>query len=319
MNPLKDSLICQICFLIYDKPVKLPCSKSICKSHLYHSNGTLNSNFECNFCALNHPIPPKGFRPNFNIQHQIDAQRHLTEDEFNIKQNSEKSIKSLETVCNQTYERTYDCITERYTNIKRDIDLHKNQLKLKIDEIAEKLLNKVNHHELMCKLELAKSKTICFEKYMLELELCFRRSQVEIEEIKRIENKLKKIVASYEANVAQLIESKLEWYVFEPAIIDDDCKLFGKLIHNFKLVIAKRDGTLWLQDLRETSSNSVMLSDEHSGSIRCMSRSLDQRKLLVGHSNGTIRVWDTKNWKIINSIKSLKNAEETIEQTLVIK
>ena len=42
---LRSSLICHFCCLIYENPVKLPCKKSICKSHLLDSNGNFQTSF----------------------------------------------------------------------------------------------------------------------------------------------------------------------------------------------------------------------------------------------------------------------------------
>ena len=318
MNQLKDSLTCQICNLVYDKPVKLPCSKTICKSHLYDSNGILNSTFECKFCPLRrHQIPPKGFQTNFNIQHQIAANFYLTEYEQTIKKNSEIFFQTLKSTSDQTFSSTYDRITDHCNNLKRQIVLHKKQLKVTIDKAAEKLLEKINHHELLCKLELSKQETVSLDKYKHELESCFRGSRVQIEEIQKIEDKVKKLVALREENIA----SQFEYFVFEPALIDDNCKLFGKLIEKVKLVIGKIDGSLWLQDLSETNSNSVMLINKNFSDLRCMIFSLDRQKLITGDWNNTIFVWDFKNEKTVQLLRTLQTEEEITGRTrnLVIK
>ena len=210
-----------------------------------------------------------------------------------IKKNSENFFQTLKSTYDQTFSCTYDRITDRCNSLKLQIDLHKKQLKVTINKAAEKLLEKINHHELLCKLELSKQETVSLDKYKVELESCFRGSRVRIEEIQHIEDKVKKIVSLSEVNIA----SQLEYLVFEPAFINDNCKLFGKLIEKFKLVIGKIDGSLWLQDLSETNSNSVMLVNKNFRDLRCTIFSLDRQKLITGDWNNTICVWDFKNEK----------------------
>ena len=61
MNSLK-LLECDYCKLILEKPVTLPCGKTLCQHHLEDTN---ENKYSCTFClGEEHQIPKNGFKLN---------------------------------------------------------------------------------------------------------------------------------------------------------------------------------------------------------------------------------------------------------------
>ena len=64
----------EVCNLIYDTPVRLPCNRYMCESHVCDSNGTLKDKFTCFFCKSVHQVNAKGFGQNLHLKKQMTKQ-----------------------------------------------------------------------------------------------------------------------------------------------------------------------------------------------------------------------------------------------------
>ena len=88
---------CQVCAQVYQRPIKLPCNKTICYSHLCDLNGNIKTSFYCVFCEITHEIHPNRVYPNFYIQHQINKlEKKLVK--FNEETSNEIAVVTVESL-----------------------------------------------------------------------------------------------------------------------------------------------------------------------------------------------------------------------------
>ena len=91
------TITCKICKFIYEKPILLPCNKTICEAHLQDLAGNMKKSYRCLFCRKLHDIPEHGFEINKPIENIIKSNSHLKEDEKLIKlQLKLKKIKGIQ-------------------------------------------------------------------------------------------------------------------------------------------------------------------------------------------------------------------------------
>ena len=138
MDQSNHLLTCKVCDLIYEKPVRLPCDKNICRSHVCGLDGNFIKNYECYFCKISHVVPPKGFYPNFYLKHQVDS--------FEMKQNLSKSLTDLEDTLNDI-ENLEKMLKEYFSELRKKIAFQKEFLVKKSKNLSENLSGRVEQLE----------------------------------------------------------------------------------------------------------------------------------------------------------------------------
>ncbi len=137
---------CQVCAQIYQRPIKLPCNKTICYSHLCDLNGEIKTSFYCVFCENTHEIHPNRVYPNFYIQHQINKLE---------KQRPKIDIASLIGTAEES-------ISEHFGQILNEILIHRETLREVVDKLCDKILEKAKAIESKFKSDLTQSKETFF-------------------------------------------------------------------------------------------------------------------------------------------------------------
>ncbi len=200
----RSLLTCMICDLIYKNPVKLPCTKTICKSHLLNSNGFFLKEFSCTFCTCNHQVPVRGFHPNFFVQKQLEQNIHLSQNEINLKINLENLIERLEKV----YIKIDDAakiINEHLNTIRTEFiqqNFSKSNAILEITKNFEQnLIEKLNRIKSFQKLNINNVK--------FEMDLRFRRVKINIVKLKQLSFDMDKEVKFLEEKLENLIQVEL--------------------------------------------------------------------------------------------------------------
>ena len=90
-HSLKDLLKCKICNQTYNKPIILPCSRSICSSHV--NNETSNKIFKCDLCNNCHLIPSNGFLYNYDLNQLICVGDQYVTIESRLSDKNKQAIK----------------------------------------------------------------------------------------------------------------------------------------------------------------------------------------------------------------------------------
>jgi hypothetical protein len=135
---IKEELACKHCNKIYTNPIFLFfCGESICNQHIIINS---SNKFTCPFC--NEENADGHFKANKLIEELISRKLH----QFKINQNNERvfsslktEIQNLETILKDPENYIYEEINE----LKRQVDLDRENLKYQIDTLAGGLIQQL--------------------------------------------------------------------------------------------------------------------------------------------------------------------------------
>ena len=146
MDKISKALKCAECREILRSPVILPCGLSVCKHHT-----EAKSSFYCMSCADEHSSP-RGFPSNKALEEMIAAEIQ----ELDLGKEHKLALDlcaQLDTTIEKlasAYENPELYIHEKMSSLKNKVDLKRELLKLRIDEIADKMIEKVVKYEDEC-------------------------------------------------------------------------------------------------------------------------------------------------------------------------
>jgi hypothetical protein len=139
IDQVKNLFDCKQCDQLLVDPVTLLCGYSVCKRHLdvlLESYPKDSNTFPCKLCDDEHYIPKKGFAINKTIQNALDIKLNTLKlnpvyEECKSEINDAKiSIQKIEIL-----EKDPDnYIFEYFEEFKRQVDIRREELKLKLDE-----------------------------------------------------------------------------------------------------------------------------------------------------------------------------------------
>ena len=146
---LKSELTCNICKLVLNNPVMLPCSSLICGEHM--RNGTIKENsIRCLACGKDFDVSRSGFTSNELATNILAKELHLSEEEKRIKHEIKELIKQMEHLqADVIHKQSIMKVTsyDHFAEICRQIDTQREELKAQIDQIALKLIAQVKERE----------------------------------------------------------------------------------------------------------------------------------------------------------------------------
>lgn len=282
----------EICKKYLQVPIRLPCQKTICKEHI---DDHIKYGFDyiyCQFCNKEHSIPENGFPINKDLECILNANMHLNTNHKKAIEKLKKLEKTKETY-NFMAEKPHEFIDNYFSEVKNNIELQKDKLKLKIDLITREMICQVENIEMECKNNI-KAKTfdtvintnldIQINNWKHELRKPKLNSrllanlQVELDSIeKETKSKLKKL--------RNLLLSSNE-ILFEPGqILTND--LFGKLEFNNKTYLGK------------------LIS--HTDIVRCIELDEKGQRIFSGSDDKTIKIWNSSNFKLLETLKGHRN------------
>ena len=254
---LRSSLTCHYCCLIYENPVKLPCNKSICKSHLLDSNGTFLKEFECHNCQTNHFLPMRGLHSNFYILKIIKENAHLSETELEIKIKLENSFEKLVKIYKEINKE------KDLVKLQNNLSIQFRQIKINVDHLQQQ-----------------------FEEIENELKGLNEKSR----------NQSIKIITSYnDGSIAMRdIQSPTQFDFFNGKHDEGRiCLLITS--DNQKLISGGSDGCIKMWDLKTgllLKSIFNFTEIRQSWKIKCMINSLQSNEILIGSTLSEIRTLD---------------------------
>jgi hypothetical protein len=230
MHRLKSTLTCSYCYKIFKDPLELPCSHHLCKEHLAEKSGVKQNRIKCGECKQDFDVNNNDFKTNSLIKKQLDDHVYLSDDELSMKEQIEDSIRQFFKIYEQfaLNKTTLDLdVHNHLQEIRRNIDLHREKLMEKIDDIYMEMIEKTKSFEatylksLKDKLEasLKSFETKFLEQSLKETDESFRNPNLLIESIREMQRQQEKVIAELKLKLdeqSQVKDNLIQMNEFKP-------------------------------------------------------------------------------------------------------
>ena len=296
---VRSELICNICRLFLHDPVSLPCFCIVCNEHL-HDGTAKDGSIECNSCHKSFQISEHDFRTNKMAKNLLESQLHLTTEEkwlrASIREMFAKLEDSFKSFSSKKVELEMSSF-DHFADIRRHIDIQREEIKNKIDEIALKMIDRIrekeNEYALRLKeIQLAKSKTDV-EKTMQTLGRAMRNPDFTTEHMTQLSSSYQIETSEFVAKFAVLnsLYDKIMECGFVP-MKNFKASSFGILNEgDQKLISCSKDKCIQIWDLE--SNECLNKLEGHAKEVLCLER-LDENRFVSGSADKTIKVWDAR-------------------------
>lgn len=215
MDKVLKTIKCAECKNTLETPLILPCQHSICKKHVTEKNS--RDELKCPKCGIEHEIPANGFIVNEPLCEIIEAK--VGSIDFGcVHKEAVDSCDKLDRIIQDSdilLTNSSDYIYDEISKLKNQVHLKRDQLKLKIDEITEDLLKKLNDYQIQCnsslKTGICLNKRIKFESNKNGFRTYLSLWKRELNEIKVDENKWRQISQASNNAINKLVDSILSF------------------------------------------------------------------------------------------------------------
>ena len=157
---LKNIFSCNYCNCILKSPVFLPCSEKFCESHVAEiksrSQNVNSQVINCYSCKKDHSIPAEGFPKDLKMAKLIENRFH----QMDLGKEHKKAIdscKEMEKMIDKLENLTKDpknFLNGYFDKIINEIDLLREESKLKIDQWHENCFKKIQTYKMNCSAKL---------------------------------------------------------------------------------------------------------------------------------------------------------------------
>ena len=164
---LKSEFICNICKEILENPILLPCGCAICAEHLKAETVNIET-INCLTCNQNFDIPTNRFPVIKIIKSLLEKELYLSDEERVLKRSVQESINLSEKLQDELNSKQANIGIINFTHfseLRRQIDIHREAFKMQIDEIALKMIDQTKKKE-----EIYASKIM--EKSNVDIQIC---------------------------------------------------------------------------------------------------------------------------------------------------
>ena len=275
MNQLKSMLTCSTCSHIFKDPIELPCTHSICREHLIEDSVRKSNKIRCAECNEEYKVKDNEFKSSHLVKRLLDNKCYLSEEEKSLKQKIEESIRNVHEMCDELEMNKISLDSDSHNlfqEIRRQIDLHREKLIEKIDNIYMGMINRTKAVESsfmksLNDLTFVKSfkQPQLVEGDLEELETTFRNPNLLLETLNEMQLKQEQILENIKLKVNEINKQKSNldtFYSFKPNVS----------------FVEESFGSLYLNDL----INSQILTDEQSSKlIKLCEFSLDDKFCLL--------------------------------------
>ena len=234
---IKEKLTCKYCYQIYQEPITLVCcGESLCKHHINELLAIGGTNtFLCPFC--NEKNVNQNFPVSKTIKDLLDVEVHKfdLDPKYKIILNNLKiEIANLEAILKDPEYIIYEQINE----LKMQVDLNRESLKIKIDELADDLIKQLESYEKEFKTEckskvdmkhyisLVEASKQQFNEYEKYLNLLSSKTEERDKQSKETEIKINNLQSKIKKLNGELFLNKS--IIYKPMEINKS-ELFGKL------------------------------------------------------------------------------------------
>ena len=292
----KDDVICNICKKFLNDPISLPCGCWICNEHVLTKN---NNTIKCLYCNEEFS-KSKRFKPNETAKKIINSDSHLTEEQKSSKPSAKVMLEYFETLLEGfklSQEHFEINISKQFDEIRFKIDLQREELKKKIDEIALGMIDQTKEREKTLLKDLNRANSNILNTGLDEegrrLLEEFRNPNMIVANLKASIEKHELTIKKLEKNIEHfnLQVDQTKAFYFTPNLSNAK-QIFGALNLSVvvrKLISGSDDKTIKIWDL-ETFKCSMTLNG-HSGEIRCLEK-LSNKRFLSTSEDRSIKLWN---------------------------
>ena len=313
---LKAELTCTICKLVLSStPISLPCLHALCSEHL--QDGTVkDSSIRCLECEREFDVPDNGFPINKMASILLAKDLHLSDEEKRLKHAVETLIQQLERVQSDFKQKLSDLegfSIDHYSEVRRQIDVQREEFKKKIDEIALKMIEQVKEKEKFYISAIKQSSlavtpvNIAESRRIMENE--FRNPNLVIEEVQRLQNEHEQKINEFRTRLVQLnpLGIEINSLKFKPSKEAS----FGMLTayQTNELIACAEYKTIKISNL--DSDECLATLEGHSTNIYCLT-SIDENRFASGSGDKTIIIWDAKNFVCLKTLTGHPNGVDSL-------
>jgi hypothetical protein len=148
---LKLDFECSCCNKILKNPIQLPClCDTICAEHLKDSNVLKEKSIKCNRCQEVFPLNESEFKSNRIVQNLLAKEIYLSGGEKKLKKSLETRLKLFYNLAEQLEQDENVAQMESHNHfqeIRRKLDLQREELKEKIDKIYFEMIDETKEKE----------------------------------------------------------------------------------------------------------------------------------------------------------------------------
>jgi hypothetical protein len=212
MFKLKSICACSFCSKIVKDPIDLPCWDSICREHLTDRDVVKKDKIKCNECNQEYQVKGNHFESNETLKKLIESEPFLNREKQSLKNELEMSIRNLfqfydELIQNRT-KLDLD-VYNHFQEMRFQIDEQREELKVKIDEIALEMIEQTKKYEVMYLKNLKENFSSFYETKSLEIELNemevrFRNPNLLIESIREMQQKIEESLNEIQSKLNQI-------------------------------------------------------------------------------------------------------------------
>jgi hypothetical protein len=192
MTSVKQDFACSICSKIYKNPFILPCDDILCEEHLKEAGVRKTNSIRCKTCQIEFAVKDNQIiRPSKAMQKLIENERYLSEEEKSLKRQLEQALRDFLNLNEQLQDAKnsfdLDC-HNHFQEIRRKIDVQREELKDQIDKIALAMIELTKEMEQKHLTNSNKFKVEVFDldKDKKILDETFRDVNLSIESIKEL-------------------------------------------------------------------------------------------------------------------------------------
>ena len=209
-NKNKARLVCKQCTKILVNPIHLPCICTICHSHLVEASFKKDS-IKCEACGTEFNAEDVTPKENVLAKLLLVANEHLSSEEKAMKTNMHDLINQYEELFGQFRSELSNvemASFQKFSEIRRKIDLQRETIKSKVDQVALDLIDQANkaeksYTEHWKRLKLAdEMRDFKQERTVLDEE--FRNVNLAVQRVQELKVKHERQVKEIQANIADL-------------------------------------------------------------------------------------------------------------------
>jgi WD40 repeat protein len=344
---VKNLLICKYenCNKYFKDPVMLSCGKSVCKIHiedLLRNDNIEKKTFKCKMCKGQHLVEEEAFILNNDLKDFLEEGDHLPEKQKNIKElydEFEETLNKLQKILKDPANYLHEYISD----IKREVDLQREVLKSKIDEIALDIISKIDELNEESKVDIKEIENIDLSKFntglvefkdysrMLYIEEnrleknCKELSDLSKESKKILDDLEKKLLkgktCKFERNGKKIFNSDFGTFTYEEEIKlealmtlkgHDESVAYIEYLDNNELASCSNDKTVKIWDLESGECLSTLEGHSLEVNILCV---LSDNRLASGSDDKTVKIWDLETYECLETMEVNSPIYSLIELT----